>query len=115
VHFNADFVLQIPVELSEAPVLEVSNRGSRGLVSMFNLASRGPHATLEEAFGDTRPTIDSLYAGREDFLQRTGVALDALIGEGFVLAEDRPRSIEDAALRWQLWADAPREGAHGNE
>jgi len=72
-------------------------------------------STVQRAPGDTRPTIDSLYAGREDFLQRTGVALDALIGEGFVLAEDRARSIEDAALRWQIWADAPLEGAHGNE
>lgn len=64
VHFDADFILQIPEALPPSPVLllEVSNRGSRGVISMFNLAGRGPHETLEAAFGD-------------GFLQRQGLVL----------------------------------------
>ena len=64
VHFDADFVLQIPEVLPPSPVLllEVSNRGGRGVISSFNLAGRGPHDTLEAAFGD-------------GFLQRQGLVL----------------------------------------
>ncbi|MCC5867146.1 MAG: hypothetical protein JJU27_01430 [Gammaproteobacteria bacterium] len=64
VHFDADFVLQIPEVLPPSPVLllEVSNRGSRGVIGSFNLAGRGPHETLEAEFGD-------------GFLQRQGLVL----------------------------------------
>ncbi len=64
---------------------------------------------------DARPAISELYAGREDYLRQIGAAADALIDEGFMLDEDRARVLTAAGERWQLWYEAPQEGADGNE
>jgi hypothetical protein len=49
---------------------------------------------------DPRPAISERYASKEDFLAKTGAAIDTLIAEGFVLPGDWARLEKQAAERW---------------
>jgi hypothetical protein len=55
---------------------------------------------VREQRKDPRPAISERYASKEDFLAKTGAAIDALIAEGFVLPGDRARLEKQAAERW---------------
>ena len=59
-----------------------------------------------EASGDPRRSIDERYASREEYLRRVRAAAHELIAAGYVLAEDLPRLVNAAALRY----DAFRNG-----
>jgi hypothetical protein len=50
--------------------------------------------------GDTRPSVQSLYASREDYLKQVSAAMDALVSEGFLLVEDRQRVMNRATELW---------------
>jgi hypothetical protein len=50
--------------------------------------------------GDPRLSIAERYRGKDDYLQRYARALDALIGERFILPEDRKAMLERGAEEW---------------
>ena len=56
--------------------------------------------------GDPRPTIASLYPDRETYRREAAAAADALITEGFLLEEDRPRVLRRADALWDLLVTA---------
>ena len=59
-----------------------------------------------EASGDRRLSIEERYACREEYLRRVRAAAQELIAAGYVLAEDLPRIVAAAGLRY----DAFRHG-----
>ena len=59
-----------------------------------------------EASGDPRPSIDERYSSREEYLRRVRAAAQELIAAGYVLAEDLPRIVAAAGVRY----DAFRHG-----
>ena len=50
--------------------------------------------------GDPRPSIESLYASREEYLDRVTEATGYLVDERFLLPEDAPAAKARAALYW---------------
>jgi len=55
----------------------------------------------ERAAGhDPRPSIAERYRDRDEYLHRYGAALDALIEQRYVLAEDRAALLERGELEW---------------
>ncbi len=62
-----------------------------------------PFSRTEEergALGDPRPSLEALYPSREAYLERVRGATRELVLEGFLRAEDAPRSVEEAQARW---------------
>lgn len=53
------------------------------------------------AIKDSRPSIEERYRSKEDFLAKTGAAIDGLVKDGFALEADRARMLRQAELRWQ--------------
>lgn len=53
-----------------------------------------------EARGDPRPSLASLYADHDAYLERVRAATRDLVREGFLLPEDAPRAVEEAEARW---------------
>ena len=49
---------------------------------------------------DPRPAIAERYANRDDYLRRFGAAVDALVKQGWLLAEDRDALIERGGQEW---------------
>lgn len=56
-----------------------------------------------QAAGDPRPSIEERYPSREDYLQRVHQAAEALVQQGYLLAEDLPTVIAQAAQRYDLF------------
>ncbi len=52
---------------------------------------------------DTRPALSSLYPSRETFLAEVEAAARELVGEGFLLPEDKARVLDAAGRRWEQW------------
>jgi hypothetical protein len=50
--------------------------------------------------GDTRPFLSERYRDKDDYLQRATDAIQSLVKDGFVLADDTGRLLKDAAWRW---------------
>ena len=50
---------------------------------------------------DPRPAIRTLYSGKTEYLEKVGKAADLLIGQGFVLKEDRNYLLSKASERWE--------------
>jgi len=59
-----------------------------------------PDATLRIAKGDPRPSIAERYASKQAYLERYGVAVDALIRDGFFLIEDRDAVLQRGSEEW---------------
>ena len=55
--------------------------------------------------GDPRPSIESMYASRNDYLARVRDEARVLVAEGFLLPEDQPYALERAARYWD-WIKA---------
>ena len=55
-----------------------------------------------EASGDPRPSIEERYASREDYLRRVQQAAEALVQQGYLLAEDLPTVTDQASQRYDL-------------
>jgi hypothetical protein len=62
-------------------------------------------ATQEErqAAGDPRPSIDERYLSKEDYLVRVKQAAEALVQQGYLLAEDLPTVAGQASQRYDLF------------
>jgi len=56
-----------------------------------------------EASGDPRPSIEGRYSSKEDYLQRVQQAAEALVEQGYLLAEDLPTLIAQASRRYDLF------------
>lgn len=54
-----------------------------------------------QASGDSRPSVESLYATREAFLARVDEATRALVAERFLLADDVAAARERMAATWE--------------
>ncbi len=57
-----------------------------------------------QATGDPRPSIESLYPSRAEYLQQAERAARSLVERGFLLEEDVARVLERAAAHWD-WID----------
>ena len=57
-------------------------------------------AAERERAHDPRKSISERYASREDYLSRYGAAVDDLIRQRWLLAEDRAALVERGALEW---------------
>ena len=56
-----------------------------------------------EASGDPRPSIEERYPAEEDYLGRVQQAAEALVQQGYLLAEDLPTVAEQASQRYDLF------------
>ncbi len=56
-----------------------------------------------QASGDPRPAIAERYASKEDYLRRVKHAAEALVQQGYLLAEDLPTVTDQAAQRYDLF------------
>lgn len=59
------------------------------------------------ARGDPRPSIAERYPSRAAFLERYRAATDALVRQGYLLAEDADRIVAQGAARWDHLVPAP--------
>jgi hypothetical protein len=57
-----------------------------------------------QASGDPRPAIEERYASREDYLAQVRRAAEALVRDGYLLAEDVAVSLAAAARFWDRFA-----------
>jgi hypothetical protein len=56
-----------------------------------------------QASGDPRRSMEERYPSKEDYLERVQQAAEALIQQGYLLAEDQPTVIEQASQRYDLF------------
>jgi hypothetical protein len=56
-----------------------------------------------QASGDPRPSIEERYLSKEDYLVRVKQAAEALVQQGYLLAEDLPTVVEQASQRYDLF------------
>jgi hypothetical protein len=56
-----------------------------------------------EASGDPRRSIEERYPSKEDYLRRVKQAAEALVKQGYLLAEDLPMVTEQARQRYDLF------------
>jgi Alpha/beta hydrolase domain len=56
-----------------------------------------------KAAGDPRPSIEERYPSKEDYLVRVKQAAEALVQQGYLLAEDVPTVTEQASQRYDLF------------
>jgi hypothetical protein len=56
-----------------------------------------------QATGDPRLSIEERYASKEDYLHQVQQAVEALVQQGYLLAEDRPTIVDQAAQRYDLF------------
>jgi Alpha/beta hydrolase domain len=55
------------------------------------------------ASGDPRRSIEARYSAKEDYLRRVREAAEALVQQGYLLAEDLPTVAEQASQRYDLF------------
>ena len=81
--------------------------GTDELTDFFGTFIPLPRTEAERAHtGDPRPSIEALYAGRDDYLARVRAAVDALIAAGLLLPDDRDHVVSRATAYWD-WATRP--------
>jgi hypothetical protein len=56
-----------------------------------------------KASGDPRPSIEERYPSKEDYLRRVQQAAEALVAQGYLLAEDLPTVAAQASQRYDLF------------
>ena len=61
-----------------------------------------------QATGDPRPSIEERYALKEDYLRQVQQAAEALLQQGYLLAEALPTVAEQAAQRYDLFRSRVR-------
>jgi hypothetical protein len=57
-----------------------------------------------QARGDTRPSIESRYAGKAEYMRAASRAAESLVAAGFLLREDVPQVIARASRHWDWLA-----------
>jgi hypothetical protein len=60
-------------------------------------------------WGDPRATVDDRYDGRGDYLSQYESAARDLVSEGYLLAGDLPRLLENAGAHWDWLMDQPED------
>lgn len=65
------------------------------------------------ASGDARPSVEALYRDREDYLGRVRRAVERLVAERYILADDAAAELSRAERIW-AWVTAPREASSRN-
>ena len=63
-----------------------------------------------EASGDPRPSIDELYASRDEYLERVSAASQHLVDDGYLLAEDVDEVAKRAEMRFDRFRGAADVG-----
>ena len=58
-----------------------------------------------QASGDPRPSIEERYPSKEDYLRRVQQAAEALVQQGYLLAEDLTTVAEQASQRYDVFRD----------
>jgi hypothetical protein len=61
------------------------------------------------ATGDPRASLDSMYLGRDDYLERVRGAARALVAEGFLLEDDLAHVVERGAAYWDWIASREKQ------
>jgi hypothetical protein len=61
-----------------------------------------------EVSGDPRPSIEERYVSKEDYLRRVQQAAEALVQQGYLLAEDLTTVTEQASQRYDLFQSRVR-------
>jgi hypothetical protein len=89
--------------------------GAGDLMSMMGSTFPFARTAAERArSGDPRPSIEERYHGRADYLERVRAAVETMIAEGHVLAEDLAAIVERAGCLWDfvetLHGGAPAAG-----
>ena len=56
-----------------------------------------------QATGDPRPSIEERYASKADYLRQVQQVAEALVQQGYLLAEDLPTVAEQAAQRSDMF------------
>lgn len=54
-----------------------------------------------ETLGDPRPSVEALYSGMDEYLERVRGSTRELVRDGFLLPEDASLAVEMAEARWQ--------------
>ncbi len=70
-----------------------------------------PNSATRAAAGDPRPSIAERYLSRDDYLDRTRQAAEALAGEGYMLEEDIPDCLRRAGVRYDYFAASAASGS----
>jgi len=68
-----------------------------------------------EASGDPRPSLEERYTTKDDYLQRIRQAAQALIDEGYVLAEDMASLVEQGAQLYDVFWSRVKEAQAAND
>ncbi|MBI3330183.1 MAG: hypothetical protein HYZ81_26175, partial [Nitrospinae bacterium] len=63
-----------------------------------------------EASGDPRSSIEERYPSKEDYLRRVKQAAEALVKQGYLLAEDLPTVTDQASQRYDLYQSRASAG-----
>ena len=67
-------------------------------------------AADRESSGDPRRSISERYDSRDSYLQQVENAAQGLVDEGYLLAEDLPRVVERAGLKYDYFtSETPAE------
>jgi hypothetical protein len=75
--------------------------GADELLDFYGTYIPFPRTEAErETLRDPRPSIQSLYRGKEHYMGLVGQAANALVAEGLLLPEDVPRVRDRAARHW---------------
>jgi hypothetical protein len=60
-----------------------------------------------DALGDPRPSVEALYSGIDEYLERVRASTRELVRDGFLLPEDASLAVEMAEARWRWIMDDP--------
>ena len=102
--------LTVPVATYTGWNLRHPEIGAPGLVIGITGGLAGwvlPFAATSQAraaAGDPRPAIAERYASKDDYISQTRQAAQALVGEGYMLAEDIGECLSRAATRYEYFA-----------
>jgi hypothetical protein len=62
-----------------------------------------PTRAQRKATGDSRRSMEERYASKEDYLRQVQQAAEALVAQGYLLTEDLPTIVDQAAQRYDLF------------
>jgi hypothetical protein len=67
-------------------------------------------AAERESRGDPRPSIEERYRDSQLYLDRIRAAVRTLVSGGYLLAEDEPKLVEQARIRWEWFTRSANSG-----
>jgi hypothetical protein len=98
--------VRVPLATHTGWTLRHADIGGAGhFIPLLGAAHPFPKTAAErKATGDPRPSIQERYASRDDYLARIREAVEELIADGYLLAEDTEHLLEQAAARYDAFA-----------